>query len=561
MAKSCFPSIKQLPVLSFALVAMGCTGQLPGSFRLAQQEELFSSQLQINTKIDLLWVVDNSSSMDVSQEKLRAGFEGFARKYMQPTWDIRVAVITTDAYLANPKFAGFLDSVISGSVGYSSDYMSTKAKPVTNPIYDNDSKTFLSGIRYKDLITAWGSDYAKLLPGLHDGPIPALCFEELPYFIGGVSQCAVRDDGSNTGIENCLTPGAGEASVSQCVNTVENNTVRSGKAIVSTTPETPLSGAALTAWTDQLIRDFRVNVTTGSAGHGSERGFASVLQLLNDNETAETAFFRKNSFRGIVFVSDEDDQSMIVPETPPASFSPFSNYACDEASLLTLNSGNPEDINGVNGYCCSDPAKNCRYGANGTSCPAKTVDGYTYRPSICPLEDKLIAVEDVKTSLDSFFTALDGESNASSYFVVSIVPTTEAAVKSLQLSRDNDDENVGMNIRSLAVDRGDRYLKLGELVGNGSIALNIAENDYSPVLDQIGKSIIEHKSVFTLVRAPTGTEEMIVRVFRADGSVETIPADKFVVDGKKLIITDLDLVLGFSASDQISINYQPKTLF
>jgi len=60
------------------ILSSGCTSQIPGSFRFLQQEQKFASQQKINTKIDLLWVVDNSASMDVSQQKLRDGFSGFA---------------------------------------------------------------------------------------------------------------------------------------------------------------------------------------------------------------------------------------------------------------------------------------------------------------------------------------------------------------------------------------------------------------------------------------------------------------------------------------------------
>src|SRR6478672_3179624 len=97
-----------IALVSSASGLTGCTGQLPGSFRYSQQEQAFTSELSINTKIDLLWVVDNSSSMDIAQSKLRNGFATFAAKYMKPTWDIHVAVITTDSYLADPAWQSYL---------------------------------------------------------------------------------------------------------------------------------------------------------------------------------------------------------------------------------------------------------------------------------------------------------------------------------------------------------------------------------------------------------------------------------------------------------------------
>ena len=553
-------------ILIATAVATGCTGQLPGSFRLAQQEELFSSQLQINTKIDLLWVVDNSSSMDVSQEKLRNGFDSFARRYMQPTWDIRVAVITTDAYLANPGFSSFLGQVIPGTLGYASPYMKSKTKSITNPIWDVASGTFKSGVKYSDLVPVWGPNYARLLSGVHDGPIPGLCFEGLPYFLHGVTQCAIRDDlSSNTGSANCLNPANGETSLTQCVNTFENNTIHTQRAIISTAPGPGVLGDPVKTaqWTDQLVNDFRINVTTGSVGFGSERGLSSVLQLLNDNEKTDTAFFRPGSLRGIVFVSDEDDQSLQIPNNPASPFSPWNHYRCDQASLESLNSSNIAAVSGVNGYCCSNPANNCRYGSEGTSCPVKVVDGVSHVISLCANPDYLIPVDSVKTQMDSFFTNLDqGNSSAGpNYFIVSIVPMSDASINAIQALHDQDDAAVGVSLKTKAVDRGDRYLALGQLVGNGSLALDISANDYSPVLDAIGNAIISKKSTFDLVRAPTSTEDMIVKVVHADGSSFIVPSDKLDISGKTLTITDETLVLTFASTDQILINYQPKTLY
>jgi hypothetical protein len=302
-----------------------------------------------------------------------------------------------------------------------------------------------------------------------------------------------------------------------------------------------------------------INVTTGSAGQGSERGLGSLLQLINDNENTDTAFFRANSLRGIIIVADEDDQTMTIPSSAPSGFKPQSYYACDQASLLALNPTATNRITGNNGFCCTDPAKNCTYGADGTACAAKTVEGHTYTPSVCPREDKLITITDIKTQLDTFFAEL-GPDAAPNYFVTSIVPLSAAAIQSMQTERNLNDAAVGA-IKTVAVDRGDRYIQLSELVGNGSLTMNIAEEDYSPILDAIGRSIVERKSTFTLTRAPTSVEDMIVKVIHANGTETVITADKFVINGKSLVITDTDFILSLAATDRMVINYQPKTVF
>jgi len=537
-----------------------CTGQIPNSFRIQPVKEEFNIQVDVNTKIDLLWVVDNSSSMDVSQEKLRNGFTTFAQKYLKPTWDIRVAVITTDTYLADPAFGSYLGSTMSGTVGYSSPYINSRLATWTNPSWNPTllnlrTGAFDSGVKFSDSVPVWGPSYGKLLPGLHDGPIPGLCFEGLPYFLNGVTQCAIRDDQTRySGVAGCLSPASGETALTQCVNTVQNNTVHSGKPILSTLP--PAGVPASYALTQELIEQFMVNVTTGSVGHGSERGFGSVIQLLKDNERSASAFFRPDAVRGIIFVSDEDDQTLSIEASLPSAFTPWTHYQCDQASLLAMNG--TAGVIGNRGACCTDSSLNCRFGSEGTTCPAKTVDGYTYTLSFCPRADYLLPAASVKQQLDGFFKALDGTEKPN-YFVTSVVALTGTAIQSLQASRDHDDTMVG-GMRTIAVDRGDRYIELGNLVGNGSMAMNIADSDYSPILDAIGRAMVENRSSFTVKRAPTGTEDMILSILHANGSKEIIPREKYIVIGNIVTITDYLLVLTFSSTDKMLIDYQPKTV-
>lgn len=547
-----------LVLCAFSLSA--CTGQIPGSFRYIQQTESFNNEQSVNTKIDLLWVVDNSSSMDVSQQKLRAGFQSFANKYMKPTWDIRVAVITTDTYIANPAYATYLSTVVPGSVGYISTYISGRLGTFVNPSWDTSLINLATGamghgVRYNDLAPLWGSSYAQLLAGFHDGPITSFCFEGMPYFFSGVTQCSIRDvHGVNVGTSHCLNPGVGESSLSQCVNTVQNDTVRSGKPIISTMPPSGTPGNS--AWVDQLVKDFMVNVSAGSSGLGSERGISSVLQMLTDNEGTASAFFRQNSLRGIIFVSDEDDQSIVIPSSPPVGFKPFTGYGCDQASLITLNGASA--VTGNNGICCSDPAKNCSFGSAALSCAPKTVDGYTYTLGICVDPTQLLPIATAKQTLDQFFLDLDGASATTpNYFITAITPTSAAGIQSLQTARYSSDTTVGTH-KVTEVNRGDRYIALGQLVSSDSLALDISSSDYSPILDAIGQQIIAKKSTFTVTRAPTGQEDMVVSIQHVDGSVTAVPNTYFYVSGDKIIFTNQDFVLSLQSTDTIIINYQPK---
>jgi hypothetical protein len=562
--------------LAIALTT-SCTGQIPSSYALQQQVQNFNAQIDINTKIDLLFVVDNSSSMNAEQDRLRAGFQSFANTYMQPTWDIQAAVISTDTYLANPAFSGWLNTMIPGTKGYVSPYVSglVSAHKFTNPAsspnlvnlgaaFNNGGTNiptggFENGVSYGDLVPTWGSAYGTLIAGMHDGPISALCFEGLPYFLYDAAGCNTRDVSTTfVGTADCLNPPNGTTADEMCINTVENDTVRSGIAIIKTMPSTTLTGAALTSWNQQLVNDFEINATTGVTGMGSERGLGSVIEMINDNEVpsgSTTKFFRAGALRGIIFVTDEDDQTMNI--TAGSQVGPWDNYSCDQSSLETMNSGNPNNLGYTipGSFCCAGGG--CTFGTGGLSCPAKAIDStHNLTVSICPSSADLTPVATIKSQLDDFFNDLDGGTNPN-YFVATITPLTSSSITTLQAIHDSDDKGAGYPVNK-AADRGDRYLDLGNLVGNGSLSLDISSSDYSPLLNQIGQTLLLQKSTFTLSRVPTSSELMIITLIHADSTSEVIPSSDYTISGSSVIITDQALVLSFVSTDQLSINYEPK---
>jgi hypothetical protein len=575
-------------ILAFGLGA--CTEQLPDSFRFAQQDQKFNTLNKVNTKIDLLWVVDNSASMDVSQKALRDKLSGFATKYLKPTWDIRIGVITTDTFLANAAFQTWRSSTVSGSTGYRSVHLAqliptlaagdarrTTLSSQGVALSGTTVGTYTRGIRWNEMIPALaqGADYAKLKSGVRDGPIAASCNEMNPYFIASDSgsyplvtgpQCKVRNATSATGTADCLTPPSGETSVAHCVNTDLNNTVHSGVPMIQTQ-----SGVS----TSDLIAQFYVNVSTGSAGNGSERGLGSVLEFLAVNETTATPFFRADSLRGIIFLSDEDDQTMTLPTTVPSGFSPQTNYVCDLDALTTANASkfaNPSNtIQNTFRYCC---ASGCSY--QNLGCSARTIGSTTYKVGICPDSTKLVAVSSVKSQIDSFFRNLEGKTDGTpNWFTAAIVVTSESTYNSLTSARNQSDDRLdtvsiyatdkttvttAQMIRQPAVDVGQRYIDFANAVGNGSLTLDIGAADFAPVLDAIGKAIVTKKGTFALNYAPTKKSDMIVTVYYASGSTVVLTEDQFNISEKSLIITDQDLVLGLTDGDAISVNYQPSSL-
>jgi hypothetical protein len=477
--------------------------QTPQSFRLlpAQQDFTLDSQRQqfqaareINTKVDILWVIDNSASMEPSQQKLRDGFRSFAAKYMRPGWDIRSAVITTDTYLADPAFAPYLKSSVEGSRGYHSKYT---------------GQTYAAGVTQNELVPVWGPSYAKLLPGVHDGPIPAMCFELHKQFFPTQTRCSVREKSGNQGPDACLQA-TGDAQIKQCVNTVANNSIHSGQAILSTMP--PAGMAADAAWTKRLADDFIVNLSVGASGLGSERGFQSVLQLIKDNEGGATALFRKGAMHMIVFVGDEDDQSLS-DDAQATQKSPF------QGSL-----------------------ENC----------ARSVGRYDYRLQSCMDPKLLMPVRDVKERLDGFFERLDGR--AGTYRVAVIVAREEDSLRKFHARMKEWKFDPAQDI-------GRRYLELADLVSKDSPKLDIGQGDYTPILNQIGAVVVQQVTTFTLDEKPARPEQVHVKLVRADGGVIELKPTQFRVEGRTLTVTDPAIVARMTAADRVLIEEQAQTSF
>ena len=65
---------------------------------------------------------------------------------------------------------------------------------------------------------------------------------------------------------------------------------------------------------------------------------------------------------------------------------------------------------------------------------------------------------------------------------------------------------------------------------------------------------------FTLRRAPTGTEDMIVRIIHADYSITEVASANYAVSGTILTLTDVNFVLSLASTDRIYINYQPRSV-
>ena len=102
---------KFLSVICGTVLAMifttGCGSENPSFSILPDTENFQQSTESINTKIDILWVIDNSGSMATSQSQLASNFQSFIADFESKNFDFQMAVTTTDAYLAHPNWTQF----------------------------------------------------------------------------------------------------------------------------------------------------------------------------------------------------------------------------------------------------------------------------------------------------------------------------------------------------------------------------------------------------------------------------------------------------------------------
>ncbi len=86
-------------------------------------------------------------------------------------------------------------------------------------------------------------------------------------------------------------------------------------------------------------------------------------------------------------------------------------------------------------------------------------------------------------------------------------------------------------------------------------------SDYSPILDQIGKTILQNKGTFYLKRPASNKDEMFVAIVKGDGSRNIVPQDEYEISGNVLKITNLTTILNMRSDDGFIINYQPSKAY
>ncbi|AZZ37204.1 hypothetical protein CIK05_10540 [Bdellovibrio sp. qaytius] len=96
---------QKMMLATLAMTAVACD-KGAGSFSVLSGNSQFQQSVSFTPrKLDVLFVVDNSGSMQTSQNNLANNFPAFIDKFVSKGYDFRIAVTTTDAYYGD-QFTG-----------------------------------------------------------------------------------------------------------------------------------------------------------------------------------------------------------------------------------------------------------------------------------------------------------------------------------------------------------------------------------------------------------------------------------------------------------------------
>lgn len=128
-----------------AALSVGCNKSVDSFSLLEDQASFKQTSAYAAKKIDVLWVVDNSGSMDTSQTNLANNFASFIARFNQKGLDFHMAVVTTDGwekrFNSSSTKARFKDG-ISSHTGY---YVMDKNTPNLSQVFTTNIKVGING--------------------------------------------------------------------------------------------------------------------------------------------------------------------------------------------------------------------------------------------------------------------------------------------------------------------------------------------------------------------------------------------------------------------------------
>ncbi len=251
-------------ILLVIILLLGCNrppsiSTLPSLDSFQQQENRI-----ITAKMDILWVIDNSESMEDNQQHLRENFNSFITDFIKKGYDYRIAVTTTDAYYTDPQTESILYNLeeITPYMDYIAINRNEDPSYLTSKFVDGDliknCKQLLSSNNNNSTIDCRQVSEEHILSGYHliDSSDDTIDFK-------------LYDDPLNNTVYEI-----GHADY------IPNN----------------------------VKNIFAINSNVGITGVPYESGLNSIQTALNTPANKEFNFPRPDAHLAIIVVSDEEDQ-------------------------------------------------------------------------------------------------------------------------------------------------------------------------------------------------------------------------------------------------------------
>jgi hypothetical protein len=136
-------------IISMASISFISCSKGTESFSLLKDASGYKQQaVFVPKKIDILWVVDNSGSMETSQNSLATNFQSFINRFKQQKYDFQMAVTTTDAWEKQFNSNSIKARIRDGAILQTSPRIETHSNVfVMTPETPNIGNVFSTNIR------------------------------------------------------------------------------------------------------------------------------------------------------------------------------------------------------------------------------------------------------------------------------------------------------------------------------------------------------------------------------------------------------------------------------
>ncbi|MFK8137967.1 MAG: hypothetical protein AB8E15_06385 [Bdellovibrionales bacterium] len=182
-------AIIKTPILLISLLLATTACEDVASVSILADSNDFLQATEIENKIDILWVVDNSGSMGDSQAAVIANFDAFIQDFINNGYDFQIAVITTDAYINGRQ-----------------DYKASSGTTIITQDTENIRDTFISNINVGVTGSGWEKGMQSLEVALNHAPNQTFDFPRSDAFF---SVIVVSDENdSSQEIGGTTYPGA-----------------------------------------------------------------------------------------------------------------------------------------------------------------------------------------------------------------------------------------------------------------------------------------------------------------------------------------------------------------